>query len=114
MEPQQHLLNYSCLGGPSVNIDMASPFFWNFVFIELPPATVPSSITVAPTWSALCFPDLYIPNLFSWDTVPAPGGFGTFATPVIPNSWCGKLLFQSLAFGGSGIELSTPTVIDVN
>ncbi len=42
----------------------------------------------------------------------APGGFGTFATPAIPPAWFGKILFQSLAFGGSGLELSTPCLID--
>jgi hypothetical protein len=43
----------------------------------------------------------------------APGGFGTFPMFFIPPNAMGKVLFQSLAFGGSGIELSTPAVIDV-
>ncbi len=116
LEPQLHQLNYGGAGGPPTTIHMGSPWFWNFTWIEFVVPTVPGSITVAPFWSSTCFPDLYVPSLIPWVMpVPAPGGFGTFLSPAIPNGWTGKLLFQSLAFGGpTGIELSTPTVIDVN
>ncbi|MBZ0150591.1 MAG: hypothetical protein K8J09_03595 [Planctomycetes bacterium] len=113
LEPVQHVLAYGGLGGPGTNVDVASPWLWNFVFIELAPPVVPISLTVSPFFSLLCFPDLYTPSLSLWAIPPAPGGFGTFATPAIPPLWTGKLLFQSLAFGGSGLELSTPAVIDV-
>ena len=49
--------------------------------------------------------------VISWVTVGA--GFGSFPTPAIPPSWMGKLLFQGVGFATSGLELSTPTVIDV-
>ncbi|HEX5054007.1 MAG TPA: hypothetical protein VFZ65_19670 [Planctomycetota bacterium] len=114
LEPQQHQLNYGGLGGPGTTVAIGSPWLWNFSYIELVPPTVPGSITVAPALSAFCFPDWYFPSLNFWLPVPAPGGFGTFPTPAIPPFWTGKILFQSIAFGGSGIELSTPTVIDVN
>ena len=113
LEPQLNVLPYGGAGGPGTNVDVGSPWLWNFVFIELVPPTVPVSLTVAPFFSALCFPDLYTPSLNFWTIAAAPGGFGTFATPVIPVGYTGKVLFQSLAFGGSGLELSTPTVIDV-
>ncbi|MEZ6037583.1 MAG: hypothetical protein R3F29_08885 [Planctomycetota bacterium] len=113
LEPQQHVLAYGGAGGPGTNIDVGSPWLWNFIFIEFVPPTVPWSLTVAPTFSAFCFPDLYTPSLNFWTIAGAPGGYGSFATPAIPASWSGKILFQSLAFGGSGLELSTPTVIDV-
>ncbi|MBL8753778.1 MAG: hypothetical protein JNK15_10800 [Planctomycetes bacterium] len=113
LEPQQHVLPYFGAGGPPTTIDVGSPFLWNFVFIEIAPPVVPVSLTVAPAFSALCFPDLYTPSLTFWGAAPAPFGFGSIATPAIPPLWSGKLLFQSLAFGGSGLELSTPTVIDV-
>jgi hypothetical protein len=32
---------------------------------------------------------------------------------AIPANWQGKVLYQSIGFGGSGFELSTPVVIDV-
>lgn len=114
LEPQQHQLNYGGLGGPATSIAVGSPWLWNFVYIEIVPPTVPTSITVAPTFSAFCFPDWYFPSMNFWWPAAAPGGFGTFPTPPIPVGFTGKLLFQSFAFGGSGIELSTPTVIDVN
>jgi hypothetical protein len=113
LEPQLHVLPYFGAGGPATTIDVGSPFLWNFVFIEIAPPVVPTSLTVAPAFSALCFPDLYAPTLTYWGFAAAPLGFGSIATPAIPPLWSGKLLFQSLAFGGSGLELSTPTVIDV-
>ncbi len=113
LEPQQHVLPYFGAGGPATSIDVGSPWPFNFVFIELAPPVVPVSLTVAPAFSALCFPDLYTPSLTFWGVATTPFGFGTIATPAIPPLWSGKLLFQSLAFGGSGLELSTPTVIDV-
>ncbi len=33
---------------------------------------------------------------------------------AIPPAFSGKILYQALGFGGSGFELSTPTVVDVN
>lgn len=82
------------------------------MFIELVPPTVPGSFPAFP-FSLFCFPDLYIPSLNFYMPAAAPGGFGSFPMPAIPANWQGKVLFQSFAFGGSGIELSTPVVIDV-
>jgi hypothetical protein len=68
-----------------------------------------------PAWpfSLLCFPDAYIPNFISWTVVPSQ--FGTFPMfaipPALPPT---KVLFQSVGIGGSGFELSTPAVVDIN
>ncbi|MFY9345932.1 MAG: hypothetical protein WAT39_25795 [Planctomycetota bacterium] len=115
LEPQQHVQAVFPTGAVfgATSIAMGSPFVWNFVFIELVPPTVPGSITVAPTFSAFCFPDLYTPSLFSHAFVPAPTGFASFPMVGIPPLWTGKVLYQSVGLGGSGFELSTPTVIDV-
>ena len=66
-----------------------------------------------PAWpfSLLCFPDAYIPNFISW--TPVFGPFGSFPLMAIPPLFTGKLLFQNVGIGGSGFELSTPTVIDI-
>jgi hypothetical protein len=114
LEPQQHVMNVPTGAAQGANmIDLASPFFWNFVYIELVPATVPNSLPAFP-FSLLCFPDWYFPSFGFWWPTPAPGGFGSFPMPAIPPAWSGKVLFQSFAFGGSGLELSTPCVVDVN
>ncbi len=42
------------------------------------------------------------------------GGFGQIGGPGIPMWYSGKLLFQGAAFNGNDIELSTPTIIDIN
>jgi hypothetical protein len=74
---------------------------------------VPLSVPAFP-FSQQFFPDAYIPSLTFYMFAPTVGGFSTFAMPSIPPGWQGKVLFQSLAFGSSSnIELSTPTVIDV-
>ncbi len=113
LEPQQHVLNVFPLGAPagSTFIDVGSPWFWNFIFVTFVPPTVPTSVSAFP-FSLFCFPDYYPPNIY-YMPAPAPGGFGTFPMFFIPPNAMGKVLFQSLAFGGSGIELSTPAVIDV-
>lgn len=112
LEPQQHVMNVFPLGAPAgaTSIDVGSPFLWNFIFVTIVPPTVPSSFPAFP-FSQLCFPDFYPPNIYYLFT-GAPGGFGTFPMFAIPPNTTGKVLFQSLAFG-SGIELSTPAVIDV-
>jgi hypothetical protein len=93
-------------------IDYGTPYAWNLAFIELVPPTVPGSIPAFP-FSLLCFPDLYAPSLFVhwW---PLVGPWGSFPMIAIPPAYSGKVLYQALGFGGSGLELSTPTVIDVN
>lgn len=112
LEPQQHQLNYFSAGGPGTTIDTYSPFAFNISWVEIVVPTVPGSITVAPFFSQLCFPDYYFPNFILWQ--PYGPGFSSFPTMAIPVGFTGKLLFQGLGFGGSGFELSTPTVIDVN
>jgi hypothetical protein len=114
MEPQQHVQNVFPAGAPfgATSIDVGSPWLWNFVFIEIVPPTVPGSFPAWP-FSLFCFPDLYIPSFTFYMPAAAPGGFGSFPMPAIPVNWQGKVLFQSVAFGGSGLELSTPVVIDV-
>ncbi|HEX5052906.1 MAG TPA: hypothetical protein VFZ65_14110 [Planctomycetota bacterium] len=113
LEPQQHVLNVFPFGAAagSTGIDVGSPFLWNFIFVTFVPPTVPSSFPAFP-FSLLCFPDFYPPNIYYMFT-GAPGGFGTFPMFAIPPNTVGKVLFQSLAFGGSGLELSTPAMIDV-
>ena len=79
--------------------------------IEIVPPVVPGSLPAAP-FSLFCFPDLYAPSVFvhAW---PLFGTWGSFPMVAIPPGYTGKVLFQSVGFGGSGLELSTPTVIDV-
>jgi hypothetical protein len=112
LEPQQHVMNVFPFGAPfgSNQIDYGSEWPVGIVFVELVPPTVPGSFPAAP-FSQLCFPDLYAPSLISWG--PIFGPWGTFPTMAIPPMWTGKVLFQAVGLGGSGFELSTPTVIDV-
>lgn len=110
LEPQVHNLNYGGFGGPGTVIDTYSPFAFNISWVEIVPATVPTSVTVAPFFSQLCFPDFYFPSFILW--APYGAGFSSFPTMAIPAGFTGKLLFQGLGFGGSGLELSTPCVID--
>ncbi len=114
MEPQQHVLSAFPAGLPagSTQIDITSPFAWNFVFVEFIPPTVATSVNVFP-FSLLCFPDAYVPSLLFYMPTPTVGGFATFPMFAVPPLTTGKVLFQSLAFGGSGLELSAPAIIDV-
>lgn len=96
----------------ATQINYRSPYALNIAFIELVPPTVPGSLPAFP-FSLLCFPDIYVPNLIphAW---PLAGQWGSFGMAAIPPAFSGKVLFQMVGFGGSGLELSTPTVIDVN
>ncbi len=96
----------------ATQIHYRTPYAWNIAFIEIVPATVPGSLPAFP-FSLLCFPDIYVPNLIphAW---PLAGQWGSFGMAAIPPAFSGKVLFQMVGFGGSGLELSTPTVIDVN
>lgn len=114
LEPQQHVLNVFPGGAPagSTAIDYGSPFPFNFALIEVVPPFVPPSFPVAP-FSPLCFPDLYAPSviIYAW---PLGGPWGSFPMIAIPPLFTGKVLYQNVGFGGpSGLELSTPAVIDV-
>jgi hypothetical protein len=113
LEPQQHVLNVFPAGAPagSTMIDYGSPFAFNLALIELAPPVVPPSFPAFP-FSLLCFPDLYAPSVIihAW---PLPGPWGSFPMIAIPPNWQGKVIYQNVGFGGSGFELSTPTVIDV-
>jgi hypothetical protein len=115
LEPQNHVLNVFPVGAPAAStmVDIGSPFPWNFVFAELVPPTVAPSVPAFP-FSQQFFPDLYTPSLFFYMFTPTVGGWATFPMPAIPPGVTGKVLFQSVAFGAMGtLELSTPTVIDV-
>jgi hypothetical protein len=114
MEPQQHVMNVFPLGAPfgSTQIDMGSPFFFNFVFIELVSPFVPMSLPGFPF--PQFFPDIYIPSISFYLTATAPGGFGSFPMPAIPPFFTGKVLFQSVVITTAGtFELSAPAVVDV-
>lgn len=113
LEPQQHVLTVFPFGAPvgSTAIDVGSPWLWNFMFVTFVPPTVPTSASFAP-FSLFCFPDYYPTNIY-WSPVTAPGGWGSIPMFAIPPNVTGHVLFQSLAFGGSGLELSTPAIIDV-
>ena len=112
LEPQQHVMNVwpsGALAG-SNNIDIASPFLFNFIFAEIVAPPVPMSFPGLGTM----FPDIYVPSLIYYMPAVAAGGFGTFPVPFIPTFWAGKVLFQSVALTSTGsIELSTPAVVDV-
>ncbi len=113
LEPQQHVLNVFPAGAPSGStfIDYGSPYAFNFALIEVVPPFVPPSLPAFP-FSQVCFPDLYAPSItiYAW---PLGGPWGSFPMIAIPPLWTGKVLYQNVGFGGSGLELSTPTVIDV-
>ena len=113
LEPQQHVLNVP-FGAPAgaTMIDYSSPWAFNLALIEIVPPVVPGSVPAFP-FSLLCFPDLYAPSILvhAW---PLFGPFGSFPMVAIPPAWSGKVLYQNLGFGGSGFELSTPAVVDVN
>jgi len=106
-------MNVFPLGAPpgANNIDYANPFILDFILIALVPPNVPGSITVAPGFSARCFPDLYVTPINVWTTVGP--GWGSFPMPAIPPMWTGKVLFQGVGLATGSFELSTPTVIDV-
>ncbi len=113
LEPQQHVMNVP-LGAPMGfnRVDYNSPFAANFVFVELVGMPVPQSLPAFP-FSLLCFPDIYTINLIPYG--PVFGQFGSFPVMAIPPALPPtKLLFQSVGIGGSGFELSTPAVIDIN
>ena len=112
LEAQTPVMNVFPFGSPAaaMQIDYHSPYLFNFVFIEIVPPTVAPSAPAFP-FSLLCFPDIYIPNLFPHG--PAIGPFGTFQGVPVPPLWQGKVLFQSVGWGGSGFELSTPVSIDI-
>ena len=114
LEPQNHVLPVFPAGAPagSTMIDVGSPFPWNLVFMEIVPPVVPGSFPAFP-FSQLFFPDVYVPSLFFYLPTPSPLGWSTFPMPAIPAGWQGKVLFQSIGFAANSIELSTPTVIDV-
>jgi len=96
----------------ATQIDYRPPYAWKLAFLEPVTATVPGSVPAFP-FSQLCFPDHHAPSLVlhAW---PLPGQWGSFPMVAIPPAFSGKVLYQMLGFGGSGLELSTPTVIDVN
>ncbi|MEC7584910.1 MAG: hypothetical protein VYE77_11380 [Planctomycetota bacterium] len=82
-------------------------------FVPSGPGAVP--VSAASPWSGNCYPDYYLGGggphvLSSWF---ATGTNGTYTAPPIP--FPGDLRFQVLTFtgSGSGIELSTPTIIEV-
>lgn len=113
IEPRQHQLFVFPAGAPAgaTMIDYATPWAWNLAFMEIVLPTVPTSLSAFP-FSLLCFPDLYAPSTFvhAW---PLPGNWGSFPMVAIPPLYQGKVLYQMLGFGGSGLELSTPGVVDV-
>jgi hypothetical protein len=113
LEAQQHVV--TAPGGAPLGatmIDYRSPYAWNLAFIELVNPFVPPSLPAFP-FSQLCFPDLYTPSLIVhwW---PIAGQWGSFPATGFPAGFSGKILYQALGFGGSGFELSTPTVVDIN
>ncbi|MFY9344799.1 MAG: hypothetical protein WAT39_20065 [Planctomycetota bacterium] len=114
LEPQNHVLPVFPLGAPagSTWVDVGSPFPWNLVFVEIVSPVVPGSLPAFP-FSQFFFPDLYVPSLFFYLPAPTAGGYATFPMLAIPPLWSGKVLFQSVGWGGNTLELSTPTVIDV-
>jgi hypothetical protein len=113
LEPQQHQLNYGFAGGPGTNVHVGSDYPLVLTWIEFVSPVVPFSIPVAPWLSPDCFPDWHCPSSLFWNMTATTNGIGTFPTPAIPVGWSGKMLFQSAALDGSTIQLSTPTVIDV-
>lgn len=115
LEPDVHQQNYSLLGGPPTTVHIGAEFVYVFTWVDLAPATVPTSFFIPP-FSPNCFPDWYCPNLTLWQFHTPVTGFASFATVPIPVGWSGKLLFQSIGFDAPGVdfEVSTPCVIDVN
>ena len=114
LEPQQHVMTVFPAGAAAGvnNVDIGSPFLFNFIFLEIVSPFVPASLPGFP--SPMFFPDVYVPSTLFYLMAPAAGGFGTFPVPAIPPFFAGKVLFQSVALTTAGtIELSTPAVVDV-
>jgi hypothetical protein len=114
LEPVAHQLNYGLLGGPPTVVHVGGDFDYVFTWIDLAPSTIAPSATLAQN----LFPDWYCLNLMLWDFGSAGSGFHSFATPNIPVSWSGKLIFQSIGFDVACtnclLNFSTPCVIDVD
>ena len=112
LEPQQHVMNVFPGGAPfGANwIDYGTPFPVNVALIELVGPPVPGSFPAFP-FSQLCFPDLYAPSILIYAWLPGP--WGSYPLVAIPPLWSGKVLFQNVGIGGTGYELSTPGVIEV-
>lgn len=112
LEPQQHVMNVFPGGSPfGANwIDYATPYPVNVALIELVGMPVPGSVPAFP-FSQLCFPDLYAPSIIIYAWLPGP--WGSYPLVAIPPMWSGQILFQNVGLGGTGYELSTPGVIDV-
>ena len=113
LETAQPVLNVFPFGAPAgaTQIEYGSQWAFNMALIEIVPPVVPGSLPAFP-FSQLCFPDLYAPSVVvhAW---PLLGTWGSFPMVAIPPGYTGKVLFQNVGFGGSGLELSTPVVIDV-
>ncbi|MEC7584911.1 MAG: hypothetical protein VYE77_11385 [Planctomycetota bacterium] len=100
--PQIHW--HSPVSGMSLQMMLVS-------FVPSGPGAVP--VTAASPWGGDCYPDLYLggggPHVLG--SAFGSGEYGTWPLPAIP--FAADLLFQMLTLGGSGVELSTPTIIEV-
>ena len=104
------------IGTPS-QIDWQSPpGMFQMMLLSFAPSGVGAvPVSAASMWGGNCYPDYYLGGggphvLSSWF---ATGTYGTYTVP--PISFPGDLLFQVLTFTGTGagIELSTPTIIEI-
>jgi hypothetical protein len=103
IEPQQHVIPAMT----PVVMDINTPSAFTWLFCSFAP-TGAAAIAPSTPFPNLHFPDLYI-NTPLWWTGPFGPGFVTVASPPIP--WPCKLVWQAVGIG-SGVELSTPSMVD--
>ena len=101
--------------GTPTQVDYQSPGTPSIMLLSFAPGgpgAVPLSAT--PGFPGNCYPNYYPgtgagPFSLGWSF--AGPGFGSWAIPPIP--FPGDLLFQMVTFTSTGLELSTPTIIEV-
>ena len=114
MEPQIHV-QVNPLGGLPAgwqNVDISSPFAWNFILWTPAPTGINAVAQSFGPIGPLCFPDCYLVPSF-YMAVPTIGGTATWPMLAIPAGFTGNVIFQSLAFATSGLELSTPMTLEI-
>ncbi|MBK8097476.1 MAG: hypothetical protein IPK26_10230 [Planctomycetes bacterium] len=104
IEPVQHVI--PALTPVVMHVNTPSPLTW--LFCSFAP-TGPGAIAPSTPFPNMHFPDLYI-NTPLWWGGPFGPGFVSVPSPPIP--WPCKLVWQAVALG-SGVELSTPAMVDV-
>ena len=90
-------------------IDFQSPGGITWVFASFaPPGPGAVPVSAPFPWAAFCYPDYYPTTFFMGSIATAP--YGTYVSPPIP--FATDLTFMGVTIAG-GIEISTPTIVEV-